>query len=208
MIPIALLLSALAVPGQAGKKPVHVTARVYVFPAEGSSPDRSTDAAGLAQAVRELSDALAHQKGITVVGRQEDADVRVEVTDREERDAGDGGFGGKQFTRLSDVIIRFHARASRDEIDLKGSGLGASRAAKDAAERLTKWIARQPSAPPARSRRASTTLHPTAASAARITRRQPRVGRHDDEAHTRSLEAILLGRSTGRGGRLAGARLG
>jgi hypothetical protein len=69
--------------------------------------------------------------------------VQVEITDREEREAG-GGFGGRQLTRLADVVLRFQVRSGADEIDLKGVGLGGSRAAKDGAEKLINWISRHP----------------------------------------------------------------
>ena len=83
------------------------------------------------------------------------ADVQVEVTNREERDAGEGGFGGIKLTPLGEMIIRFHAKFTphengapdkgtprTDEVDLKGIGPGYwTRAAKDGAERLRKWIA-------------------------------------------------------------------
>ncbi len=93
------------------------------------------------------------------------ADVKVEVTNREERDAGDGGFGGIKLTPLGEMIIRFHATFTphengapggapqNAEVDLKGIGQGSwSRAARDGAERLAKWIANHAREPLAVSR--------------------------------------------------------
>ena len=127
---------------------------VYVTSARpaGASAD---EAGGLEDAARELREAIAHRKGLRVVDAAELADVHVEVTNREQRDVGDGGFGGIKLTPLGEMIIRFHAKFTarsagapvkaapqEAEVDLKGIGPGYwSRAAKDGAERLSKWIA-------------------------------------------------------------------
>lgn len=145
---------ALAAPSVPGAKPP-ITA-VYVTstaPASGSASDEAGK--GLEDAARELRAAIAHRKNLRIVDDPAIADVRVEVTNREQRDAGDGGFGGIKLTPLGEMIIRFHAKLTphengaprgaphtdTDEIDLKGIGPGYwSRAAKDGAERLDKWI--------------------------------------------------------------------
>ena len=133
-----LTLSATAVHAAPQGAAVYVTSQ----PPVGASDD---EVAGLADAARELRDAIAHRKNLRVVDDPAAADVRVEVTNREQRDAGEGGFGGIKLTPLGEMIIRFHAKLTPphvDEADLKGIGPGYwSRAAKDGAERLEKWIA-------------------------------------------------------------------
>jgi hypothetical protein len=149
---LGAVLAVLTTPIDVLAKPP-VTA-VYVTAARpaGAADD---EASGLEDAARELRQAIAHRKGLRVVDAPENADVRVEVTNREQRDAGDGGYGGIKLTPLGEMIIRFHATftthkngapgmdAPQDaEVDLKGIGPGYwSRAAKDGAERLSKWIA-------------------------------------------------------------------
>jgi hypothetical protein len=149
----ACVLAAIAAawafsPAKPPARAVYVTSR----PPAGASAD---DVKGLEDAVRELRDAIAHRKSLRVVDDPAVADVGVEVTNREQRDAGEGGFGGIKLTPLGEMIIRFHARltphengvpggtphSDSDEVDLKGIGPGYwSRAAKDGAERLEKWI--------------------------------------------------------------------
>jgi hypothetical protein len=127
---------------------------VYVTSSRAASAS-GNEASGLEDAARELRQAIAHRKGLRVVDTPELADVQVEVTNREQRDAGAGGYGGIKLTPLGEMIIRFHAKftprkngapgkdAPQDaEVDLKGIGPGYwSRAAKDGAERLSKWVA-------------------------------------------------------------------
>jgi hypothetical protein len=82
------------------------------------------------------------------VDRREDADVIVEILDREEQDAGEGGFGGAKISKLSNTIIRLRiSRASGSEgSELKGMGLG-THGAKDAADRIEKWVDRDQPTP-------------------------------------------------------------
>jgi hypothetical protein len=150
-----LLVAAVVMlpPHAAAEKPV-TTVYVTSTPSAGSHASDEV-ARGLADAARELRDALARKKALRIVEDPAAADVRVEVTNREERDAGEGGYGGIKLTPLGEMIIRFHATFKpRDtgasakgvrqtaEVDLKGVGPGYwSRAAKDGAERLSKWIA-------------------------------------------------------------------
>lgn len=118
--------------------------RIYVFAAEiaDRSPSDEAQQARLA-AVRELRDALRRKAGLSLVDRRDDADVMVEVLDREQESAGDGGFGGVKLTALVNTTIRLHVTARDHQTDMKGMGSGGgSRAAKDAADRLLKWIAR------------------------------------------------------------------
>src|SRR5262245_13814778 len=120
------------------------TVRVYVFTAEGSSGQANDEEKGRLEAVREMRDALAKKKRVRIVNSREEADVVVEVMDREERDGASGGYGGMSITKLNDTIIRLRvSRAGGEPSELKGVGQGTwGRAAKDAADRVEKWIHR------------------------------------------------------------------
>ena len=138
MLPLVLLL--LAPPQGADTL---TTVRAYIF-TDISGGAASADQQGRVEAVRELKDALRKKKGISLVDRKEDATLLIEVTGREQKDDEEGPFGGKKLTPLGDTIIRFHISSGGEESDLKGMGQGtSSRAAKDAAERILKWIARR-----------------------------------------------------------------
>ena len=117
--------------------------RVYVHTAASPSGTQGAEEQGRLDAVRDLREALRRKSGITLVDDRSQADVVVEITDREQRDAGAGGFGGKTITPLVDTIIRLHVTWGDHQTDIKGMGQGTwGRAAKDAADRLMKWIAR------------------------------------------------------------------
>src|SRR5262245_55818252 len=118
--------------------------RAYVFTDRSASGQPSPDEQGRMAAVREVKDALAKKKGISLVESREEATLLVEVVDREQREEPAGAFGGKQITAMGDTIIRLHLTSGKDEVDLKGMGQGTwGRAAKDAADRILKWIARR-----------------------------------------------------------------
>lgn len=119
-------------------------ARVYVFTATaGSAP--STDLSEREDAVKELRTALGKKKGISIVDDQADAAIKIEVIKCEALDMGGGRFGGKEMTPLDEKVIHVHAVSPTDQADFKGTAPGYwSRAAKDAADRLSKWIDRQP----------------------------------------------------------------
>lgn len=122
--------------------------RVYVYTAEaGGQP--TDDEKGRVAAVQELRDALSKKKELQVVTARSDADVIVEVLSREVQDAGEGGFGGAKLTTLANTIIRVRAsHASGGEgSELKGIGMG-GHAAKDAADRILKWVQRDQPTPP------------------------------------------------------------
>jgi hypothetical protein len=118
--------------------------RIYVFTAqtaEGSSSDEALKER--LSAVRDLRDALRRKAGLSVVDDRAAADVIVEVTDRDQQSLGDGGFGGARLTQLVNTTIRLNVTAGAQQTELKGSGSGTgARAAKDAADRLLKWIVR------------------------------------------------------------------
>jgi len=123
-----------------GKEPV----RVYIFATEvrgGSPPDDALQ--GRLAAVRDLRDALRRKAGLSVVADRAQAEVIVEVTDREQQNAGEGGFGGVKLTPFVNTIIRVRVTFGEQQSELKGMGPGTgSRAAKDAADGLLKWIER------------------------------------------------------------------
>lgn len=121
--------------------------RVYVFAADAAGQPSDEDKAR-AEGVRELREALGKKKQFQIVDRREDADIIVEILDREEQDAGEGGFGGAKVTKLSNTIIRVRvSHASGGEgSELKGMGLG-GKAVKDAADRIEKWADRDQPTP-------------------------------------------------------------
>jgi hypothetical protein len=141
ILPVILLL-ATAAPIQGSDKLTSV--RAYVFTDQSPSGTPSPDEQGRLEAVRELKAELSKKKGISLVDRREDANLFIEVTGREQHDESEGPFGGKKLTPLGDSIIRFHISSEGQESDLKGMGQGGSpHAAKDAADRILKWIARR-----------------------------------------------------------------
>jgi hypothetical protein len=118
--------------------------RIYVFATEvpGGSPPGDALQGRLA-AVRELREALRRKAGLSVVDDRAQADVTVEVTDRERQSAGEGGFGGVKLTPFVNTIIRVRVTFGEHQSELKGMGPGTgSRAAKDAADGLLKWVER------------------------------------------------------------------
>ena len=141
ILPIILSL-AVAMPMQGADKLTSV--RAYVFTDQTPSGTPSSDERGRLEAVRELKAELSKKKGISLVDRREDANLVIEITGREQHDESEGPFGGKKLTPLGDSIIRFHISSEGQESDLKGMGQGSStHAAKDAADRILKWIARR-----------------------------------------------------------------
>jgi hypothetical protein len=141
MLFTAVLLSLLA----GGPAPHY---RVYVFAAEAAAGQPADEDKARLEGVREVREALGKKKQFQIVNNREDADVIVEVLDREEQDAGEGGFGGTKLTKLSNTIIRLRiSHASGGEgSELKGMGLG-GHAAKDAADRIEKWVDRDQPTP-------------------------------------------------------------
>jgi hypothetical protein len=121
------------------------TVRAFVYTATGASGQPTAEEKGRLDAVRDMCDALEKKKGITLVNSREDANLLIEILSREQREEpGAGPFGGKSVTRMGDTIIRLHVKSGGEESDLKGMGQGTwGRAAKDAADRIVKWIARR-----------------------------------------------------------------
>lgn len=141
MMILAMLLAAAL----AQEPDSRTTVRVFVFTdtaAPGATP--SPEERGRQDAVRDMREALERKKGITLVDGRADATVTMEVVGREQREEPGGAFGGKAITRMGDTIIRLRVRTGSEESDIKGMGQGTwGRAAKDAADRFLKWIARR-----------------------------------------------------------------
>jgi hypothetical protein len=139
-----MLLAMFAAAGFQGADTV-TSVRAFVYTATGASGEHTAEEQGRLDAVRDLRDALARKKVITLVNSRADANLFIEVLGREQREEPGGGpFGGKTVTRMGDTIIRLHVKSGDAESDLKGLGQGTwGRAAKDAADRIVKWIARR-----------------------------------------------------------------
>ena len=141
---VAMLLAMFAAAGLQGTDTA-TSVRAFVFTATGASGEPTPEERDRLDAVRDMREALEKKKGITLVTTRADANLLIEVLGREQREEPGGGpFGGKSVTRMGDTIIRLHLRSGDEESDLKGIGQGTwGRAAKDAADRIVKWIARR-----------------------------------------------------------------
>jgi hypothetical protein len=136
-----LLTLAATSPAMAPEKGPDV--RVYVYTSQSASGQHTDEEKERLKAVDDMRDALRKKKGLAIVDDRSQADVLVEVVGREQREPPLGGFGGKTITPMGDTIIRVHTVWGEEQADLKGIGQGTwGRAAKDAADRILKWIAR------------------------------------------------------------------
>ena len=118
--------------------------RAFVFTETSPSGQPDDDERGRLDAVKEMREALAKKKGISVVDNRADATLLVEVVGRELRDEGGGGFGGAQITATGDTIIRLHLRRAERGVRPEGHGPGHVEArGEDAADRIMQWIARR-----------------------------------------------------------------
>jgi hypothetical protein len=152
---LTMLLAMFAAVGVQGADKV-TTVRAYVYTATGASGQHTPEEQGRLDAVKDVRDALGKKKGITLVNSREDANLLIEVVGREDREepGATGPFGGKTVTRMGDTIIRLHLKSGDEESDLKGIGQGTwGRAAKDAADRVVKWIARREPARPVKKKK-------------------------------------------------------
>jgi hypothetical protein len=142
---LALLVSALSVSAREAAQPVAV--RVHVIAGQPASGNAAATTEGLEDSTTDLREALAKRKGLTIVPTAEDAQVRVEVVDREERDPAQGGFGGTSITKFRQTIVRLRIESGAARSELKGIGQSSWKAAaKDAAERVSKWLESHPPA--------------------------------------------------------------
>jgi hypothetical protein len=145
MLTSSLLLLTITLPTAiATQQPSSAAPRVFVFTAQSDAATPATEEEqGRLDSVRDVRDALGRKAGLVMVSSASEADVLVEVVEREKRDAGIGGFGGTAVTPQGEVILRLHLKWGEHEIDIKGVAPGYwGRAAKDAADRAMKWIAR------------------------------------------------------------------
>jgi hypothetical protein len=98
---------------------------------------------GRLDSVRDVREALGKKPGLVMVASASDAHVLVEVVGRETREAPIGGFGGTSIGPQGEMIVRLHLKYGEQETDIKGVAPGYwGRAAKDAADRAMRWIAR------------------------------------------------------------------
>jgi hypothetical protein len=130
--------------GQASSAPVqkHLPLRTFVYTAQAPGGGVSEEEQGRLDSVKDLADALGKWKiECLLVKSADEADVIVEVLNREERDAPVSGFGGASVTRFRETIVRLRVKSGEKQSELKGMGQASWKsAAKDAAERLAKWI--------------------------------------------------------------------
>ncbi len=141
---LTVLLAMFAAVALQGPDDKMTTVRAFVYTATGASGQPTPEEKGRLDAVRDMRDALEKKKGITLVNTPETANLMIEVVSREAREEPGGGFCCKSVTRMGDTIIRLHVKYGSEESDLKGIGQGTwGRAAKDAADRVVKWIARR-----------------------------------------------------------------
>ena len=121
--------------------------RVYVTVGSATGAAEAANQAGLEDSTTHVREALAKRKGLAIVQSAEAAQVRVEVFDREERDPAEGGFGGTSFTKFRQTIVRLRIESGAAKSELKGIGQSSWKAAaKDAAERVSKWLESHPPA--------------------------------------------------------------
>jgi hypothetical protein len=122
--------------------------RVFVHTVETKDAVKTEEEQGRLDSVRDMREALSHNSKIVLVSDASGAQVLVEVTGREKREAPVGGFGGTVVTPLVETIVRLHVKFGDHETEIKGVGKAYwARAAKDAADRLVKWILRVAATP-------------------------------------------------------------
>jgi hypothetical protein len=148
MLTSSVLVLTLALPTATGvadpQPPPSSAPRVFVFTTESkAAPPPTEEERRRLDSVRDVREALAKKAGLVMVSTAADAHVLVEVVGREMRDAPIGGFGGTAVTPQGEMIVRLHLKYGEHETDVKGVAPGYwGRAAREAADRATKWIAR------------------------------------------------------------------
>ena len=117
--------------------------RVYVFTAEPRGATPTEEEQGRLDSVRDLLEFLRKNSKIAIATDGAASQVQVEVIGREKRDAPAGGFGGRTVTPLVETLVRVRVKYGARESEIKGVGQAYwSRAAKDAADRVVRWILR------------------------------------------------------------------
>jgi hypothetical protein len=145
LLMLSVTLGATTVVAAPGARPAP---RVFVFTVEAKDAVKTEEEQGRLDSVRDVREALSRNSKIVLVSDASDAQVLVEVTGREKKDAPVGGFGGTVVTPLVETIVRLHVKFGDHETEIKGVGKAYwARAAKDAAERLVKWITRTAASP-------------------------------------------------------------
>jgi hypothetical protein len=140
---LVLLSCSIFVPTGAAAQAGPHSPRVFVFTAEPKGAPPTDEEQGRVDSVRDVREAFEKKAGIVLVPTAAEAQVLVEVTGREEREAPLGGFGGTVLTKPIEAILRLHIKIGEHETDVKGSAKGYwSRAAKDAVDKAVSWIAR------------------------------------------------------------------
>ena len=136
------LLAVLSGQGSAQTPDKRPPARIFVYTAQAAGGVVSEDEQGRLDSVADLQDILAHRKSdFTLVRNVDEAEVIVEVVNREERESAQGGFGGASMTRFRETILRLRVKSGDKQSELKGIGRPSWKsAAKDVADRLTKWV--------------------------------------------------------------------
>jgi hypothetical protein len=148
MLTSSVLVLTLALPTATGvadpQPPSPAAPRVFVFTTESkAAPPPTEEERGRLDSVKDVREALGKKAGLVMVPTAADAQVLVEVVGREMRDAPIGGFGGTAVTPQGEMTVRLHLKYGEHETDVKGVAPGYwGRAAKDAADRAMKWIAR------------------------------------------------------------------
>jgi len=142
---LCVVLSATTVGARPVSRPVP---RVFVYTAEAKGDGKTEEEQGRLDSVRDMREALNHSSKIVLVSDASAAQVLVEVVGREKREAPVGGFGGTVVTPLVETIVRLHVKFGDHDTEIKGAGKAYwARAAKDAADRLIKWITRMAATP-------------------------------------------------------------
>lgn len=160
----ALVLSVCSMPAAPGSGVGDGPAatRVYVYAARAPSGIVTEEEQGRLDSVRDLRDAIGRKSTIALVSDASEAQVVVEVLGREKRDMPVGGFGGAAVTPSGEMIVRLRVKFGEAQAEIKGVAQAYwGRAAKDAAERLLKWIARVAARPGNGPRPCCSWLRPT-----------------------------------------------
>ena len=140
---VALVLVLTSAPSLAPQKAKKPGTPVRIFVATAQSPDAagSDEEKGRLEAVAELQELLRGKSQFVLVPTAGEAQVVVEVLNREERGMAQGGFGGASLTKFRQTIVRVKVSAGADQSELKGVGQGSWKSAeKDLVERLSKWV--------------------------------------------------------------------
>ena len=145
---VSLASCAMAMGIAGGAVPVGTQVRVYVYTAQAKGGVVPEDEQGRVDSVRDVREALRRSIRIVLVSEAGEAQALVEVVGREKRETAGGGFGGTVLTPPVETIVRLRVTFGTHETEIKGVGqVYWARAAKDAAERLVKWIARVSATP-------------------------------------------------------------